>query len=683
MHNPDSARPDNRGVDGSIREYLSASAQQQLDALRATFDERVDALEQALLDPSRASSLVPLVLDLTRVATEEAEAVARQACLETQLQSQSAALAAVVADRSTIAELRKTLEKAKGEFDRLRAELEKERERSSASQRTVQDAGQRIAAAEARGSEAEARADEAEDRAEEAEERAEALEHERTEWLGAQTQLNAQLERAKAAMASSRATMEALQQQLADAKSAADAKAAELETTRRRLEIAVKEADARAAAAEDRASAAAAERDARTQDVLALRKATEEANGRLDAVRCEAESQAAQSSRAQEALAADCTRLKQTVSARETELAGERSSFAQERAKLEDALRESDARARDAVRDREDALTRLASLQQAMSAKEAEWAERLRGLDEQWLKLTVPAPVAPTPPRTSKPVETAAPTVTPVVVPPVPSTPPKAAAPEAPKVDGKPPVEAAKPRVEARPVVEAVKPKVERIAGLKVVPTVVKPRADVPPVEPEPLPASKLFEQEASESNEGVFSTVADALRAWTTEGVERPDKPGVAAGASQKTGPASAAAPDAPAAPASASTSPAFSVPPGLPTPPATAYDTVRQSPRHLLADCRLSIHVDGAPAELVDLSQGGAQVVTPSMLKPGRQVKLMFQLAGPAAVGKAKVVWSKLEPPSSGSGMLQYRAGLAFIQVDSKVIDKLLEKAAAFFKT
>jgi hypothetical protein len=182
---------------------------------------------------------------------------------------------------------------------------------------------------------------------------------------------------------------------------------------------------------------------------------------------------------------------------------------------------------------------------------------------------------------------------------------------------------------------------------------------DVPPAEPAPLPAAKLFDTEAPESGEGVFSTVADALRTWTSESVHPAAPPA---------GPAPSAAPAATNAPSS----------PGLkgakPT-PSTAYDTMRQTPRHDVTERRLAIQVDGAEALLVDLSKGGAQVVTPAMLKPGRQVKVVLPTKGAGSHGKARVAWSKLEPPSSGSGILQYRAGLTFTSVDHKAIERILE--------
>jgi cell division protein FtsL len=49
----------------------------QLLTLRRAFDERLEALEAGLADPDRCPSLESLVLDLTRVAVEEAEAAAR------------------------------------------------------------------------------------------------------------------------------------------------------------------------------------------------------------------------------------------------------------------------------------------------------------------------------------------------------------------------------------------------------------------------------------------------------------------------------------------------------------------------------------------------------------------------------------------------------------------------------
>src|SRR5262249_9305532 len=59
----------------------------RLDALRRTVDAKLAALELALLDPSGTQSLETLILELARVATEEAQAAAAQACEDVRLQA--------------------------------------------------------------------------------------------------------------------------------------------------------------------------------------------------------------------------------------------------------------------------------------------------------------------------------------------------------------------------------------------------------------------------------------------------------------------------------------------------------------------------------------------------------------------------------------------------------------------
>ncbi|MBM3769757.1 MAG: hypothetical protein FJW27_00420 [Acidimicrobiia bacterium] len=159
-----------------------------------------------------------------------------------------------------------------------------------------------------------------------------------------------------------------------------------------------------------------------------------------------------------------------------------------------------------------------------------------------------------------------------------------------------------------------------------------------------------------SPDSTGVFSSVADALRAWTIETVA----PGEGALSSDPS-----------------AVSPVSSAHGDIADRPRTEvpqYDVVRKSARHDLASRRIEVTLDQEPGHLVDLSAKGAQVITSSMLKPGRQVRLAFPTAGPLATAKAKIVWSRLEPPTHGGGELQYRAGLTFLKIDPKTIDRVL---------
>ena len=82
-------------------------------------DARLNALESALADPSQHGSLQQLILDLAHVATEEADAAARQACLEAERQGQGLAAsvraearAALQAEQAAAVSLRQGLQQA-------------------------------------------------------------------------------------------------------------------------------------------------------------------------------------------------------------------------------------------------------------------------------------------------------------------------------------------------------------------------------------------------------------------------------------------------------------------------------------------------------------------------------------------------------------------------------------------
>src|SRR2546426_11982981 len=79
------------------------STPQGLDALRSLLDARLAALESALSDPDQHGSLEQIILDLARLATQEADAAARQAYLDAQREGQGA-LAAVRAESRTAIE---------------------------------------------------------------------------------------------------------------------------------------------------------------------------------------------------------------------------------------------------------------------------------------------------------------------------------------------------------------------------------------------------------------------------------------------------------------------------------------------------------------------------------------------------------------------------------------------------
>src|SRR5437764_9861895 len=112
----------------TIRQYLAATAQRELDALRAQLDERLSALEAAIARPDQRGSLERLVLDLARVATAEAQSAAARATLEAQLHAQERATAAASEAQRLLAEERATTTALRFDLEQARAALDAEQE---------------------------------------------------------------------------------------------------------------------------------------------------------------------------------------------------------------------------------------------------------------------------------------------------------------------------------------------------------------------------------------------------------------------------------------------------------------------------------------------------------------------------------------------------------------------------
>jgi len=96
------------------------------------------------------------------------------------------------------------------------------------------------------------------------------------------------------------------------------------------------------------------------------------------------------------------------------------------------------------------------------------------------------------------------------------------------------------------------------------------------------------------------------------------------------------------------------------------------RRASRYALPD-HVQVEVDGGPAVLVDLSTTGAQLLSPTALKPNRPVKLTLPVNGNPVLCKGKVVWARLEPASK-SRPLAYRAGVCFTTADEAAVEAFL---------
>jgi hypothetical protein len=95
------------------------------------------------------------------------------------------------------------------------------------------------------------------------------------------------------------------------------------------------------------------------------------------------------------------------------------------------------------------------------------------------------------------------------------------------------------------------------------------------------------------------------------------------------------------------------------------------RRAPRFSITE-GVEVQVDGKPAALINLSLVGAQVVSPTILKPNQRVR--FILADkPKAIRIGSVIaWAAFELPKAGP---RYRAGVEFFDADQTAVQKIID--------
>jgi len=92
------------------------------------------------------------------------------------------------------------------------------------------------------------------------------------------------------------------------------------------------------------------------------------------------------------------------------------------------------------------------------------------------------------------------------------------------------------------------------------------------------------------------------------------------------------------------------------------------RRAPRYQIAR-KLEVLVDGNPATLLDLSTCGAQVISPTILRPNQRVRMALTDEGGVLRFNATIAWAAFEiPPQIGP---QYRAGIDFVDADPSAVD------------
>ena len=103
-------------------------------------------------------------------------------------------------------------------------------------------------------------------------------------------------------------------------------------------------------------------------------------------------------------------------------------------------------------------------------------------------------------------------------------------------------------------------------------------------------------------------------------------------------------------------------------------AFSPSRRANRHAFRE-PLEVKLDDETALLVDLSTIGAQVLSSSALKPNKAVKMQLPSADAIILCKAKIIWSRFEPPTPGKPV-RYRAGMVFTQADAAALHVFISR-------
>jgi PilZ domain len=95
------------------------------------------------------------------------------------------------------------------------------------------------------------------------------------------------------------------------------------------------------------------------------------------------------------------------------------------------------------------------------------------------------------------------------------------------------------------------------------------------------------------------------------------------------------------------------------------------RRAPRVRIVD-GVDVVIDGNAATLVDLSVIGAQVVSPSILRPNQRVRMSMGESNKPLRLSAVVAWASFELAATGP---RYRAGLEFFDADAKAVEQFCD--------
>jgi len=125
-----------------------------------------------------------------------------------------------------------------------------------------------------------------------------------------------------------------------------------------------------------------------------------------------------------------------------------------------------------------------------------------------------------------------------------------------------------------------------------------------------------------------------------------------------------------APAAAATATPTAAAPAPAPAPAAPLDQRGT-RRAPRFAVAK-GIEVTIDGKPAALINVSLVGAQVVSPTILKPNQRVRMTLPDPESPIRLMAGVAWAAFEMPKTGP---VYRAGIEFFDAETGNLERFIE--------
>jgi hypothetical protein len=99
------------------------------------------------------------------------------------------------------------------------------------------------------------------------------------------------------------------------------------------------------------------------------------------------------------------------------------------------------------------------------------------------------------------------------------------------------------------------------------------------------------------------------------------------------------------------------------------------RRAPRFRVKE-GFELQLDGNPAALIDLSTVGAQVISPTVLRPNQKVRINLPNDDFVLRFRGAIAWAKFELPRPPVTTPQYRAGIEFMDGDAKAIDSVINK-------